>query len=59
MVIILKLKRVSNGSFDVDTLLIPVEHIVSINNLPSSVLVVRASEEIPCVRSTNSKLGSD
>lgn len=30
----------SNGSFDVDTLLIPVEHTVSVNNLPSSVLVL-------------------
>lgn len=49
----------SNSSFDVDTLLILVNPIVSINNLPSSVLVVRASEELPCVRSTNSKLGSD
>lgn len=49
----------SNGSFDVDSSLIPVDHIVSINNLPSSVLVVRASQELPCVRSTNSKLGND
>lgn len=52
-------KAVSNSSRSADTLLIPVERIVSINNLPSSVLVVGASKEIPHVRSTNSKLGSD
>lgn len=33
------------------------DQIVFIKNLPSSVLVVRESEEIPCVRSINIKLG--
>lgn len=50
---------VNNGSRSVDTHLIPVERILSINNLHSSVLVVGESKEIPHVRSTNSKLGSD
>lgn len=40
-------------------LLIPPDWPVVINNLPSSVLAVRASEKLPCISSTNSKLGDD
>lgn len=58
LVILTKTNIVGDGSLDVNTLLISVDQIVSINNLPSSVLVT-ASEEIPHVRSTYSELASD
>lgn len=50
---------VKANSFDVDTPLISLDNKVYINNLLSSVLVIRASQKPPFVKSSDSKLAGD